>query len=311
MLILLNEKAANGTALCKYLSIEHRIRLAFAEKGEKITLMKCTPGWEKRSISRIQDGEKKLVIAGGDGTINSVIDLLMSLPYDQREGVKIGGIGLGSANDFFKPSGEKTSINGIPTLLDFDSAIPHNIVHLRLFNGDNGWHDRYVSANAGIGVIAKGNELFNSNTTLMRFLKRSSMSLAVNYCGFRTLISDRPVRYEMLMDGKNVSMILSNLSIVMNPHHSGIFKYDTPVSPFSEHFCLNVIGSMPLARRVRTFIRFQKGEFTSLQGAHWWKVKDLKIASEKPQLIEIDGEVDHFAKLEAELIRGALLVCSR
>ena len=311
MLILLNEKAADGTAFGKYLSIEHKIRSISNEKGEEITLVKCTQGWEKRTISRMRDGEKKLVIAGGDGTINSVIDLLMNLSFDQRNEVKIGGIGLGSANDFFKPNGIEGSMNGIPILMDFDSVRPHNIVHLRLFNIDNGWRDRYVSVNAGIGIVAKGNDLFNRNTAMMRVLKRISMLLAVNYCGIRTLFSDRPVRYDMAMDGKKNSMLLSNLSIVMNPHHSGIFKYDTPVSPYSDHFCLNVIGSMPMARKMRTFIRFQKGEFTRLKGASWWKVRNIKIVSDKTQLIEIDGEVDHFTKLEAELIKGAFMVCSK
>ncbi len=311
MLILLNEKAADGTAFSKYTSIESKIRSRSNEKGEEITLMKCTRGWEKRTISRIRDGEKKLVIAGGDGTINSVMDLLMNLSFDQRDGIKIGGIGLGSANDFFKPSGVEASMDGIPTLLDFDSTRPHNIVHLRLFNIDNGWRDRYISVNAGIGIIAKGNDLFNRNTAVMRALKRISMPLAVNYCSVRPILSDRPVRYEMVMDGEKKSLVLSNLSIVMNPHHSGIFKYDTPVNAYSDHFCLNVFGSMPLARRMRTFIRFQKGEFTRLEGARWWKVRNIEIVSDEPQLIEIDGEVDHFTRLTAELIKGAFFICSK
>src|SRR5579871_5150532 len=74
-----------------------------------------------------QTGARNFVAAGGDGTVNRVLNSLMRVrakSYILSE-LKLGSIALGSSNDFHKPHDEphRMSIAGFPSRLDFAREI--------------------------------------------------------------------------------------------------------------------------------------------------------------------------------------------
>ena len=76
----------------------------------------------------ILKGERKFIAAGGDGTINYLLNEILSNPSKTIiDEIQIGAIGLGSSNDFHKPMYSSRLINGIPCKVDFTNTEERDI----------------------------------------------------------------------------------------------------------------------------------------------------------------------------------------
>ncbi len=81
--------------------------------------------WEAGDARRfacqsVEAGVERIIAGGGDGTINEVVNGLMSLPEDQR--VPLGVLPLGSANDF--ANGVGLPLEPLPALKMAMNALP-------------------------------------------------------------------------------------------------------------------------------------------------------------------------------------------
>ncbi|ADN74970.1 diacylglycerol kinase catalytic region [Ferrimonas balearica DSM 9799] len=83
--------------------------------------------WEGGDVERlvreaVADGCSRLVAAGGDGTVNEVVNALMALPAGQRPELAI--LPLGTANDFARGCGLPESLSGALFLAQQGEAVP-------------------------------------------------------------------------------------------------------------------------------------------------------------------------------------------
>ncbi len=90
--LILNGKAAQLPA----------VREAVAACREAGAELKVTVTWEAGDAARMaeragRDGARRVIVGGGDGTVNEAVNGLMRLPADARPG--LGLLPLGSAND--------------------------------------------------------------------------------------------------------------------------------------------------------------------------------------------------------------------
>ncbi|WP_112479797.1 diacylglycerol kinase family protein [Vibrio variabilis] len=97
--LIINGKKAASSALRQAVT---NCRLAGTELDVRVT-------WEHGDIARLCDEAKqegfdnsgaRLIIAGGDGTINEVVNAVMRWPSEQRP--TLGIVPMGTANDFAK-----------------------------------------------------------------------------------------------------------------------------------------------------------------------------------------------------------------
>jgi diacylglycerol kinase (ATP) len=95
----------------------------------------------------LEDGYDILVAAGGDGTINEVINGIMT---SGKSGVKLGVIPIGSGNDFAHSLGVS---NDVPTAVRNISGGRTRTVDLGLLEDDKG-RQRYFANNLGVGFDA-------------------------------------------------------------------------------------------------------------------------------------------------------------
>jgi diacylglycerol kinase (ATP) len=95
----------------------------------------------------IDDGFDVLVAAGGDGTINEVVNGIMS---SKKEGIRLGIIPIGTGNDFAHSMGIK---NDIPSAVKNIFNDRTRWVDVGLMEDDKG-HRRYFVNNMGVGLDA-------------------------------------------------------------------------------------------------------------------------------------------------------------
>jgi diacylglycerol kinase (ATP) len=84
----------------------------------------------KEDIQRlIGEGGDLVIAAGGDGTINAVVNALMMVPAQTRPRLAI--VPLGTANDLARTLGVPTDIEGACALIEKDQRLPVDVIHVR------------------------------------------------------------------------------------------------------------------------------------------------------------------------------------
>ena len=79
------------------------VRSAISELRKEVSNVETRVTYEYGDVNRLvkeaeRDGVKRLVIGGGDGSVNEVVDAMAKLPRGERPELAI--LPLGTANDF-------------------------------------------------------------------------------------------------------------------------------------------------------------------------------------------------------------------
>ncbi len=135
-------------------------------------------------------GERHFVAAGGDGTVNLLLNTLLALKPERETGLAVGAIALGSSNDFHKPVQPWQCTGGISCKIDFSAATPRDVVHVS-YSGKGGEACRFFLINASAGLTAEANAFFNNTDRLLGWLKQRYTDPAILYAAIRTILRYR------------------------------------------------------------------------------------------------------------------------
>jgi diacylglycerol kinase family enzyme len=309
MLILVNPQSGGGTGLKKWRRIEERVADLV---GPHEAVIVDSP-IEARAVivSRLAAGETRFIAAGGDGTVNLVASTIAASEVDLGH-VFLGAIGLGSSNDFHKTdTSTGNSIDGIPTRLDFQSSLLHDVglVTFRDETGKRG--QRTWLINSSIGVTAEANGLFNRPNALLAFLKRRATWLAIVYAAVQSIIGRRTQDLAISIDGSATEVRrISNLGIVKNPHFAGSLRYDSPYVPGDGHFWVHTLDAMSVPRLLVALARLATGRVTDQPGVSSQRADRIAINSLRPFALEGDGEVVYAIAATIRVIPRLFRVCA-
>jgi diacylglycerol kinase (ATP) len=309
MVILVNPSAGGGRALGKFRKIQPRLRellgpanLIFLDDGVRM---------QERVSRMLTEGHTEFIAAGGDGTVNLLLESIMeNAPPTLLPGLKMGAIGLGSSNDFHKPFRPDGEIAGVPIRIDFDRTVRHD-VGLLTFEDDGGVHTRYWLINASIGVTAEANSFFNGPDAVLRALKQFSTGGAIAYAALHALATHRNRRMTLGVDGGEAfETFITNIGVVKNPNFSGTFSYGSPYEPDSGHFYVHLCENMSRPRILTTLWRSSRKGFAGLPSTHSWRTRRFAIGAGSPFAIEFDGEVVRANSASFSMQQAALQVCT-
>lgn len=267
----------------------------------------------------IQQGCKNFVAAGGDGTVNMAVNVLLSFA---KFGPTLGAVGLGSSNDFHKPfsSDKRSQIINLPCRLDFLSAFKHDLVEVT-FSFQNEKSSQIVFViNSSVGFVAEANLFFNRQNRFLNFLKKISVNSAIMFAAVQEFFRFKPKKIEIKIE-KNVleKVNLINLGIVKNIHFAGDFRYDMPQSPDNGLLGVYLFGSLQglnLSKQnisklqiLKTFFALLSGKFSSLPDTRFTQCRELSIYSTKPIALETDGEVRQITYAYFKILPREALLC--
>ncbi|MEK6569854.1 MAG: diacylglycerol kinase family protein, partial [Bacteroidota bacterium] len=260
----------------------------------------------------LREGKTEFIAAGGDGTVNLLLESLMEqAPSELLPRVKVGAIGLGSSNDFHKPFQGNSFIGGVPAKVDFGSTIYRDVGLLTYEDEAGDLCKRYWLVNASIGITAEANLFFNSPDSVLRFLKRSSTESAILYAALHTIATyhNRPMTI-MIGDYQPFQTRVTNLGIVKSPHFSGNFCYDSDYEPNSGYFYVHLCENMSLRRTLTTLWRLSRKKFSGFPLTHSWRANRIAVRSAQPFAVEFDGEVIKTRFVSFSLKHKLIQVCT-
>ncbi|MFI5263856.1 MAG: diacylglycerol/lipid kinase family protein, partial [Candidatus Kapaibacterium sp.] len=224
MVILVNPNSGGGNAMRKWNTIRHEfehredIHVIFTKssKEAEAVIMEC-----------IIKGERHFIAAGGDGTVNALLQTLI-VHSDQYPDLALGAIGLGSSNDFHKPFSKDRKKTNIPMQTDFSRLTMRDVGVVSYTNERGADREKYWLLNASIGITAEANAFFNLQTgsRMMRMAKKLNTKAAIFYAALRTILVYRNIQLTLEASSSKRTLCMTNLGIVKSPHFAGDFTYD-------------------------------------------------------------------------------------
>lgn len=289
MRIYLNPVCDYGRGFAKWKKIEPELRLRYP--GLSVEKIQSPDGFGVQIQKALDGGERNFVAAGGDGTVNLLLDSLLCYSPSGRD-FRLGAIGLGSSNDFHKPFKDRSMIRRIPVRLDFEKAVACDVIAVHYRNGRRGMRIRYCLVNASIGITAEANAFYNSRRPFIAFLKNFCHEAAVVASALRTIFwySNIPcsVRFEQ---GGEIPLSLTNVGVIKNAHFAGGLCYDTAVGIDDGNMGINLCVGMTRGEAVKTLARLYRREFQGQSKTISQLGRMFSVMSRRRFALEIDGEV--------------------
>jgi diacylglycerol kinase (ATP) len=302
-LVALNPASHHGAGASRWNRASARVTEQF---DAAIVETDTGSAWRKQVGQSLAEGVRVFIAAGGDGTINALLNAVArSWPSVSLGQLTLGAVGLGSSNDFHKPYGEMVA--GIPVRLG--EASPRDVGRARYLDADGVERERLFLISGSIGVTAAANAFFNDGDALLRALKPRWVGGAIVYAAMRTIAVARGWRATLRMPAIETVTDLANLSVMKTPYLSGSFSYDTPVAPASGLFAVNLCEHMGRVGLLKTLMGLARGRFKGRPGTRHWAVPELEVESSRPFDLELDGEVVSARRVRFDLLPERIGVC--
>jgi diacylglycerol kinase (ATP) len=220
--ILLNLAANNHAAERKWERI--RAEVLAGLPADTLVLAYRPPFDLLACVRELHDNERIscFISAGGDGTLNHVLNAVLQVFGEDLPHPYLGAIGIGSRNDFHKPF-QKTCL-GIPLRIDMAASALSDVGQVR-YTTESGEFVRYFITGASMGLKAEADQLFNLGDPVIHALKHRFVNPTILYAATKTLLTYRNIEVEVQYDGSREVTELTNLSLVKRAEASAGFEY--------------------------------------------------------------------------------------
>lgn len=306
-IVILNPTAGGGAALDRWSAVRHEVERRVGRIRE-LCLPDCSALDEAVGYF-FRRGGRRFVAAGGDGTVNALLNSLLRFrDHADFPQVALGAIGLGSSNDFHKQAAagfpEQT-----PRRIDFENLRRQDVGCIDAHRGARGMRRHFI-VNASLGITAEGNALFNRKSGVMALLKRMSTTAAISSAALSAIARHINIDVRVSFDGGVEHRArLSNLAVMKNANISGGMRAPVPVA--CDDGLLGVWMEEGLSRTalLKLFVRLNSGVFSPNGTSTVGSFRSARIRGEREFPVEFDGDILYADDVEFSLLPGALEVC--
>jgi diacylglycerol kinase (ATP) len=307
VILVINPYCHQGRGWKQWLSIKKEVLQTMLVPVKQIVLEKGVSVSAELSSSIQPTIANCIVSAGGDGSINCLVNTLLQSSDFNLNQLSIGAIGLGSSNDFLKPFNR--TIKNIPVRINYPGGtLSHDVGLVTYRDTSNKLVNRYFIVNASLGVTAVANWNFNNPDIVLKFLKKNSTNSAILYTAIKTILTYKNQLCDVEFNEEKMLASISNINILKIPFVSGSFYYNQPILPDDGQFGLNICRDMSKNELLSTLFRLQAGRFPNNQKRISAYTSALSISAKNPIIFECDGETDIAIDLKISLLPKAIQV---
>lgn len=256
-----------------YIVIPYRI-----EKGVDI----------EEAFEGIDESYRYILIAGGDGTVDSVVNAMKKNDID----IPIGVLPLGTANDFAKFLGMSNNvkenieqiINSEPKAIDLGRV-----------------NDKYFVNVLSTGLFTDVSQ--KTDTNLKNILGKAAYYIK----GIEQLPNFRSLDVKITANGEVYDSPMY-LMLVFNGQTAGGFKIALDAKIDDGLLDVLVLKSCHIPEFIHVFIKFMMGEHTEDPRVEYIRASELIIESNEDIVTDIDGEKGPDFPLKVSCIKGGIQV---
>ena len=229
---------------------------------------------------------KRIVIVGGDGTINEAVNGLNDYSH-----ITLGIIPAGSGNDLAR---------GLDIPTDPERALQH-VIHPRKFikvdHGcveylDEDGRKRKFAVSSGIGYDADICYIAGKSP-LKKLLNRFGLGSSIYYItGLKLVFANRRAGTSLLLDGKRrIKCDRTVFVTAMNTlYEGGGYPMAPGADPCDARISLLVVNGITRLKHCLLMLKVKKGEHIKFKGVDVYTCRTCEIEADRPLVVHTDGE---------------------
>jgi YegS/Rv2252/BmrU family lipid kinase len=310
MLIITNPASANGATGLRWSGVEARLRsegLTF-----DVALTEAPGHATELAEQAAADGEDAVICAGGDGTLNEIVNGLMHADVDTNVAQRpaLGVIPSGTGTDFARGLNLPKDLDGIAAMLKRRATQPID-VGLASFMRAGQPVERHFINIAGLGFDGEVSDVVNREGK-----RGGSLAYFVNVFKVLARYENKRARVTLISDdGERAFEGEFNMIAVCNGRYFGGGMLVSPNADVRDGlFDVIVIEAMSRGEFALAFPRVYRGTHLSHPKVKTYRARDVQVRPITPSdanqriFLEAEGELFGEAPASFRLLPGALRV---
>ncbi len=298
--IILNPHAGSGRGkkdqseiLKRLTKADFRYELAVSEFPKHIIQL---------TIDAIEHGFRNLIIAGGDGSLNEVVNGIFSQTFCFPEEITVGMIPVGTGNDWIKTFGIPNYYKDAVKILKRGKIMRQDVGRIT-FTENDVKKTCYFANMAGFGfdamVATKTNQLKNNGRTGISLYLQALGSSFLNY---------QTARIHLIIDGREIDELIFTVSIGIGKYNGGGMMQAPEAVPDNGLFQVTIIREIGLFGILRNLAGLYSGKYVNDYRVSTFQAKNISISSAQKVAGEADGETLGDNKFEIDIFSQKLTV---
>ncbi len=265
--VILNPAADRGRAGAR----EEELRRALQAAGVEAAVVRTErPGHATELAQQaVREGAPLIAAAGGDGTIHEVAQALVGAE------AALGILPMGSGNDYIRALGIPRDLSGAVAVLARGRIRTVDVARVA---------DEFALNSFGMGVEGQ----IAADYKRMRFLKGE---LGYLYATILEVVRFRAFRAEVAGDGWSFAGKLLSVSVMNGPYAGGGYRLAPGAQVDDGALDVGLIGNYPRLVRFVVLPRTRDGSYVNLARVHAKRAAQVKIQSDRPLPVHMDGEL--------------------
>jgi diacylglycerol kinase (ATP) len=292
-LVLLNPTANRGDMVAHRTVIRSRLAQEHAEYVET-----SRPGEARERSKRAAGDGRAIIVVGGDGTVNEVVNGIL----ESGRRVPLGIVPAGSGNDFAYNT-LRLPHNALEAL---ERALHGNVIEVDAGMVNGQYFVNSFSVGVDADIAARANQLrklpLMSGARLYYTSSLWQLLFGYHRCPWLTFHLDNN-GHEQADEKQYVLLAITN-----GPAYGAGFRINPTADHTDGFFDVCAIAHAPLLRALKLLPVVQRGEHGAAPEVTFYRAKTLSIKSRQPVMMEVDGETSCASSFEAQILPGALLV---
>jgi len=297
--LILNPMAGGGKAEKKFPQIAELL----TKKGISFKTFKTSVAGdgEKVMITALKAGYRKILVCGGDGTLNEIVNGVMNQDLVPTQEITIGLIPVGTGNDWGRTWNLSRNIKTSISILQNGKTA---IQDVGLVKFDDKPDSRIWFLNvAGCGfdaavAYAANNEKEKGNSSVLTYIKQL----------VKTLFTYKTANCELMIDGKKIHSQLFAVLIGIGKFAGNKMKLVPNAIPNDGLFDITLAHKISPWKVIRNFPKLFNGKFLGLKEVSVYQGTEFSISSKSDIYFQADGESMGKAPLHITLVPNAINV---
>ena len=290
--LIVNPAAGGGRAGRK----SHGAVTALRSTGVELDLYATTAAGEARSIARDRalSGRRKFLVAGGDGTLNEVVNGLFDA--GALDGAIVATLPLGSGNDWARSRGHARDLGTIVAALQRDRWVSCPVGLVRSIETGSSWQRCFVNA-VGIGLDVR---VIEQAPALPWATLRYLVGLVRAFAQFNG------VELSAIIDGEHSTRHVLLALCALGPYAGGGMCLALQARDLIGQLAVTELEDLPWWRLMLSGYRLYNGSIEVRPEVHTRVAKNVELSTRPPESVQVDGEVVGKTPIRISILNAGL-----
>jgi YegS/Rv2252/BmrU family lipid kinase len=298
--VILNPHAGSGRGL------KDRAEILKGLKKYDFRFKLATSDFPKHTILLTQEaigfGFRKLIVAGGDGTLNEAVNGIFLQKFCPPEDITIGMIPVGTGNDWIKTFGIPNQYKPAIKILKKGETMRQDVGQIN-FAGNGAVVPWFFANMAGFGFDA----MVAGKTNLLKEKGKKGMSLYLQALG-TSFMKYKTAQTHIIIDEQEIDDLIFSASIGIGKFNGGGMMQAPDAIPDNGFFQVTLIRKIGIWGILRNLAGLYSGEFVKDRRVSTHHARHVSISADKNISGEADGETLGDNKFDIHLIPQKLNV---